>query len=259
MLAALIDLWLGLSSVTVWSTLGWNDIRQRYRRSFIGPFWLTLSTLVMIAIVGPLYGRLLGQNLQDYYPYLAVGLMLWGLISGMVIENCSAFILAEAYIKELPLPMSLYVIRVVWRNLLIFAHSLVVLVPLLFLLGVGSNFFTFLWVPGVVAVALNGICLGITLATLCTRFRDIPQIIQNLVQVGFFATPIMWKRESLGNYGWITSLNPLSHFVDIVREPMLGMPFPTNSWGIVLLISVINFAFAVLFLGRFRQRIAYWL
>lgn len=257
--AALIDISSAVRSYGIWMTLGWNDIRQRYRRSMLGPFWLTLSTLIMIAVVGPLYGRLLGQNLKDYYPYLAIGLMLWGLISSSITEGCNAFIGAEAYIKELPLPMSLYVFRVVWRNLLIFMHNLVALIPLLFLLNAGGSFFFFLWVPGALMVAINGVFLGITLATICTRFRDIPQIVQNLVQVAMFATPIMWKTSSLGSYAWFANLNPLTHFIDIVRSPMLGVPVSDYSWPTVGAITIVNFLLAIGFLARFRQRIAYWL
>lgn len=254
-----MDINSAMRSYGIWMTLGWNDIRQRYRRSALGPFWLTLSTLIMIAVVGPLYGRLLGQDLKQYYPYLAAGLMLWGLISGMIMDGCQAFIGAESYIKELALPMSLYVFRVVWRNILTFAHNLVALVPLLFFLGAGSSFFTFLWVPGVVIVAINGVLFGIMLATICTRFRDIPQIVQNLVQVAFFATPIMWKTRSLGSYGWVSNLNPLTHFFDIIRSPMLGTPVSDSSWPVVGAITVVNFLLAVWFLSRFRQRIPYWL
>ncbi len=60
--------------VRVWSLLGWQEVRQRYRRSILGPFWLTLSTGAMVAAMGPLYGRLLNQDVASYFPYLAISL-----------------------------------------------------------------------------------------------------------------------------------------------------------------------------------------
>ena len=258
MRAALIDMGRGLQSYSVWTMLAWNDIQQRYRRSALGPFWLTISTLITVVVIGPLYGRLMGQDLSTYYPYLASSLIIWTLISGIIIETCQAFIASEPYIKELPLPFTLYVCRVVWRHILVFAHNLVVLVPLLFILGAGKHFFLFLWVPGIVAVAANGLFLGIVLASLCARFRDIPQVIQSLVQVLMFATPIMWRVSSLGTYAWLCSFNPLMYFFDVVRGPMLGEAVPAGSWLVVMGLTALNFVFALWCLKRFRRRIAFW-
>ena len=259
MRAALIDMGRAVRSYTVWMMLGWNDIQQRYRRSALGPFWLTVSTLITVALIGPLYGRLMGQDLSTYYPYLACSLVTWSLLAGIVTDSCQAFIASEAYIKELPLPFTLYVCRVVWRNILIFGHNLVALVPLLFILGSGGRFFLFLWVPGILAVAVNGLFFGIIVATLCARFRDIPQVIQSLVQVLMFATPIMWRVSSLGKYAWLASFNPFKHFLDVVRGPILGEPVAIESWLIILGLTVLNFLMALLCLRRFRRRIAFWL
>ena len=172
---ALTDLWEGLSSLHLWPMLGWLEIRQRYRRSILGPFWLTLSTGVLIGAMGPLYGRLLGQDLAGYFPYLAISLILWQFISGMINESCVAFVAAESYIKQTRLPLTVHVLRVVWRNLIIFAHNvvIVVLVLLFYPPTIGWELLT---VPlGCLLVAVNGVWFGILLGLLSARFRDIPQ------------------------------------------------------------------------------------
>ena len=113
----------GVVGVHIWSTLGWQEIRLRYRRSLLGPFWLTLSTGALIAGMGPLYGKLFGQSLATYFPYLAISFITWTLIASLINECSNAFIAAEGYIKQIKLPLTLHILRVVWKNVLVFAHK----------------------------------------------------------------------------------------------------------------------------------------
>ena len=78
--------------------LGWQEIRLRYRRSTLGPIWLTISTGALIGGMGPLYGRLLGQDIGSYYPYLAVGYVVWIFISSVINDACTVFILSLIHI-----------------------------------------------------------------------------------------------------------------------------------------------------------------
>ena len=255
---ALADLWEGVNSLHLWPMLGWLEIRQRYRRSILGPFWLTLSTGVLIGAMGPLYGRLLGQDLAGYFPYLAISLILWQFISGMINESCVAFVAAESYIKQTRLPLTVHVLRVVWRNLIIFAHNvvIVVLVLLFYPPTIGWELLT---VPlGCLLVAVNGVWFGILLGLLSARFRDIPQIIMSITQVAFFLTPILWKREMVGRYSWSVDVNPIYHFLEIVRGPLIGQPATATTWLTVASITVVGYAVALVLFSRFRSRIPYW-
>ncbi len=77
------DILDGLRAVHVWGVLGLHDIRQRYRRSVLGPFWFTLSTLVMVSVLGGLYATLLQQEISNYVAFLAVGLVVWQYIASV--------------------------------------------------------------------------------------------------------------------------------------------------------------------------------
>src|SRR4030095_1787042 len=125
------DLREGFTNVPVWGMLGWQEIRQRYRGSTLGPFWLTISTGAMISGMGPLYGRLFNQDISSYFPYMAVSFVIWALIAGLVNESCAAFISTESIIKQIKLPFSVYVLRLVWKNLIIFAHNFLIIVAVL--------------------------------------------------------------------------------------------------------------------------------
>src|SRR3989304_5582475 len=126
LLLALRDMETGLRDVHVWTMLAWQEIRQRYRRSTLGPFWLTISTAAMVGGMGPLYGLIFGQDLSWYFPYLAIGFVVWQLMASIINDSTQVFIGADQFIKQIKMPFSIHVLRMVWRNAIIFAHNSVI-------------------------------------------------------------------------------------------------------------------------------------
>lgn len=255
---ALQDLKSGIGSIYIWPMLGWQEIRQRYRRSMLGPFWLTISTGILIGAMGPLYGRLFGQDISGYFPYLAISLVAWQLIATSVNDLCLAFIAAEGFIKQIKLPLTIHVLRVVWKNLIIFAHNLVIVVLVLLLFPPPLSWHLLLFPVALLFIVANALWVGILLGLMCARFRDIPQIISSLMQVAMFLTPVMWKADMLGRNIFAAKLNPLFHFLEIVRQPLLGGAIPTLSWFVVIAITCGGYLVMLAVFARFRARIAYW-
>ena len=245
-------------SIHVWPMLGWQEIRQRYRRSVLGPFWLTISIGVLIGGMGPLYSKLLGQDVGTYFPHLAVSLVVWMLLASLINETCTSFTSAEGFIKEARLPLTIHVLRVVWRNLIVFFHHCLILL-LVFLvyrppLGWGLLLLPF----AILAIGVNGVWLGLLLGMLCARFRDIPLIVQSVVQVMFFLTPVLWQPSALGRHAWAADWNPLNHLLQIVRVPLLTGAVPSLSWAVVMVMTVAGFSVVTPIFARYRARIAYW-
>ena len=255
---ALKDIKDGVCSFNIWVMLGWLEIKQLYRRSTLGPIWLTISTGVLILGMGPLYGRLLSQDLSRYVPYLAVGIVLWSFISALITESCNSYILAEGFIKELKLPYTVYVLRVVWKLLIMLGHNLVIVVLVLGYFRPSWGWELLLAPFAVLLIAINGLWLGILMGLLSARFRDIPLIVTSLVQIAFFLTPIFWKPSMLGEYQWTANLNPLFIFLEIVRAPLLGEPVHGYLWMAAFVVTVIGFSITLLLFSRYRARIAYW-
>jgi len=255
---AVDDVKEGTLNVSVWSMLGWQEVRQRYRRSTLGPFWLTLSTGALILGMGPLYGRLFNQPLAGYFPYLAVGIVVWQLISSILTDSTQVFIGAEQYVKQIKLPLTTYVLRMVWRNAIIFAHNfLIVLLVLLFFIP-SWNWWSPIAIAGVAAILVNGVWVGLILGMVCARFRDITQIVASVIQIAFFLTPVMWRVETLGKHRWIAELNPLYHMLEVIRGPLLGNVPTLRSWMAVLVVTLIGFSLTLLMFSRYRARVAYW-
>lgn len=253
------DIAVGMKSTRVWGTLGWHDIRQRYRRSVLGPFWFTLSTVIMVVVLGALYSTLLKQEYRNYLPYLAVGLVVWQYLAAVANEGCVAFIGAAGLIKQMRLPLTIHVCRIAWRNFVILLHSVPVVVVMLFVFGKNPGW-DILLVPFALALLLlHGVWLGVTLGVLCARFRDIPPIVANLIQVVFFFTPVMWSPDILKERGWVAEYNPLYHLIETIRAPLIGRPIHWESWAWSIALLVAGFAIAQFLMSRFRNRVPYWL
>lgn len=198
------------------------------------------------------------MDISSYFPYLAVSFVVWLLIVSLVNESCTAFIVAEGYVKQIKLPLTIHVLRLVWKNLIIFAHNLLIVVLALVFFPPPLTWHLLLVPAAILAIALNGLWVGLLLGLLCARFRDIPQIIGSLMQVALFLTPVMWKADMLGRNIWAAQINPIFHFLEIVRQPLLGGGPTPMSWLAVLVITVIGYLVTLALFSRFRARIAYW-
>lgn len=255
-----LDLLGGLAKAPLWWSLAWQDTKQRYRRSILGPFWITVSTGVLVGAMGPLYGVLLGQNVASYLQHLAISMIIWTFISSSINEAGTAFIGAEGYIKQVALPLSIYIFRLLAKNVVMLAHNALIMLVILIFLPPASWRDVWLFPFGLLLVIGNLFWIMLLLAVLSTRFRDIPQLVANVVQVAFFLSPIIWKADMLGPKNrFVADLNPLYHFIEVIRAPLLGEPIYAVSWIVTISLLVFGGVTTLLIFARLRARIPYWL
>ena len=255
---ALSDIAEGWRRRELWEMMALQDIRQRYQRSVIGPFWITLSMGVMIGALGLLYGTIFNQDMHDYMPFLAAGFILWGLISGLIIEGTRVFTGVEGLIRQLPAPLSIYVYRLLWSNLITFAHNASIFVVVCLWYGLNPGWTVLLALPALLVLLLNGFWMALLLGLLSARFRDIPLVVASVVQVLFFITPIIWKPAMLPGRAWMLDLNPFHHLIEILRAPLLGQVPSFENWVAVIIVTFVGWAVAFWFFSVYRWRLAYW-
>ena len=248
----------GLRAHRVWMLLARMDIRQRYRRSVIGPFWITITMIVWILAIGPLYSQLLGIGAKEFIPYLAVGIISWGLISGVILDGAGAFVEAENLVRSVKLPYTVHILRVLQRNLIIFAHNLLAFVPFMIYLRVWPQWSWLLAIPGVALVMLAALPTAFLLGTLSARYRDLQQMIASVVQLAFFMTPVFWHRDLLGPRAYLADYNPFQIMLEGVRHPIVaGVPPASVYWKIAIVIAAL-FLLSAPFVARYRRRLAFW-
>jgi ABC-2 type transport system permease protein/lipopolysaccharide transport system permease protein len=256
---ALSDLWSGFTRAWMWSALAYQDIKLRYRGSLLGPFWITLTNLVLLVAMGEIYATLFKVETSTYIPFLMTGLLVWQFLSTVVNESCSTFTAAEDVIQQVPLPFSIQAYRTVYRNLIVLAHNAVIIPFGLILFRVPVNWHVLAIFPALLVLCANGLWISLLLGTISTRFRDVPPIVANAVQVVFFVTPIFWPIEAVGDWKPLLMLSPVYAAIDVVRAPLLGQAISLHSWPILLVCTAVGAAFGLGFFVRFRERIAYWI
>ncbi|HUC10112.1 MAG TPA: ABC transporter permease [Stellaceae bacterium] len=256
---AVADICDGFGQSWLWMRLAHQDLRLRYRGSILGPFWQTITTVILISSMGVIYAKLFRVELHDYLPMLTVGLISWVFVSGMITEGCGTFDSERNIIQQVKLPLSLHAYRLVYRNVLVLAHSFVIIPIVLIIFPHPIAWIRLLEiVPGMLLLMINGVAVSILLGMVCARFRDVPPIVASIVQVVFFLTPIFWPPTALGKNAWWALLNPLYAAIDVVRAPLLGIPTSPHSWTIMAIVTGINCVAAFMFFSRFRARIAFW-
>lgn len=282
MARAFLDISEAVRGRELWSHLAWQDIKQRYRRSVLGPLWITLSMAVTAIGLGLLYSQLFDAEIGAFLPYITVGFIIWAFIIGCLTEGADAFIINEGLIKHLPAPITMYALRTVWRLTLMFAHNLVVYLGVVLIFygtlsheykitdfGVvqpGLDWTVLLAIPAFALLAVNGVWVTLLLGIISTRFRDIPQVVAALSSLLFFMTPIVWSTDILtakwgdaaGPRHLIAELNPLYHFIQIIRAPMIGNVQSMHHWVVVGAVTVVGGALTLLVMRNYRARVSYW-
>lgn len=252
------DLIAGLVKAWMWSALAMQDIKLRYRGSVLGPFWITISMVVMIASMGVIYSRLFGLQTAIYMPYLTIGLVTWQFISTLIIEGSNTFIAAEPIIQQVSLPFSTYVFRVICRNLIVLAHNAIIIPVVMLIFHVRPSWEIVLLPFALLVICVNASWICFLFGMVSARFRDVPPVIASFVQVVFFITPIFWKPDTLGRLRFIVDFNPLFAAVDVIRAPLTGAASDPFSWPLLLIVTVLGGFGTFVFFARFRSRIAYW-
>lgn len=249
----------GLRRWELWGTLGWHDVRQRYRRSILGPFWITLSMAIMVAGLSLLWSTIFRLSIPDYLPFFTVGFVVWTYLSSVITEGCTVFYSAEGIIKQIPVPLSIHVYRTVWRNLIIAAHNLLIYFAVIIALRVNPGFAVLYAIPAFVLLAAFSVGSVLLVGVLSARYRDIPPIVASTLQMIFFFSPILWMPEALPDRKYLVTYNPFTYLLDVMRKPLLGAVPDLSTWAVVCAITAIVCATAFVLFARYRTRIAYWI
>lgn len=256
------DILEGILKWHLWYRMAALDIRRRYRRTVFGPFWTTLSMAIFIFSMGFVFAALWGMDVSTYIPYLTTGFIAWMPLNSVIMESATGLVSAAGIVTQVRMPYTVFAVNIVARNVMVMGHHLLVyaLVALVFI--VDFNGLQVLVIPALFLFCINGIWVSLLIGTLCARYRDITPLLGNVMQISMFITPIFWPPEQLGNRPIATLLidfNPLYHFVNIFRAPLLGEMPAMLSYMVVLGITVAGWILTVAVFSRCRHRIIYWL
>lgn len=258
-IGAFRDLAQGVMSFRIWWNMAVEDFARRYRRSVVGMLWGVFSFIIFAASISWFFGALSSANNREFSLFVIFGFLIFTFISGAILEGCMVFMGSANWIKATNLPKTTFVLQGVTRSLFVFGFNLIGAIIMLVVLQYrpGTNA---IWaLPGLLMLPINAVWVYIVLGTLSARFPDFNHLMQAIMRMIFFVTPIMWIPDDLGKRGAIAQLNPITYFIDIVREPLLHNAILTHEWVVVLAVTGVGWIAAVITLIAARSKIIYWI
>jgi ABC-type polysaccharide/polyol phosphate export permease len=202
-------------------------------------------------------------SIATYLPYFCAGYISWLLFQTIINESCSSIIASEAIVKVMRVPYSVFVLRVLTRNLIVFAHNLTIFVLVALIFSTKVSAYTLLLPVGLALAAVNYLWISLLLAVVCARFRDVIQLVTNVTTILFFVTPVFWQPSQLdaapGARYLLADANFAYHLVEVIRAPLLGQAPDPLSFPFLGAAAVVGFVLTSLVVRPFYNRIAYWL
>ena len=258
MRGAAADIAASIALAWFWRLLAWRDIRRRYPARSLGPIWVTLHTLLLVGVIGLVFGRAWAAPYEEFLPYLATGWVIWQFLAGVINES-SALFLDATLVATTPHPLFIQVLRLVSRNLFLLGCNVPVVLAALVYFRFGEPIYLLPALAGFVLLVVNAVWICTLLGLLAARYRDVQPIIAVAMQPLFFLTPVLWPAKSLGSWHFLVAWNPLYYALESVRGPLLGQAPDMAFLAGLALAALAGSMTAFAAFARFRARIAYWL
>jgi len=249
-----------LEAARVAALLALTDIKMLYRRSSLGPLWVSLTIGAQIAVIGILFSTLFSVDRFSYFLYFGVGLTFWMFLTTTVNEGAASLVNSGSLIRQVALPISTHVLRVILKNLFILGHNFLILIPLFFLSSDSISPWILLVIPCLLLVVVNLVWIALGAAILSARYRDLPPVINGLIVIAFYATPILWKPDQFeGSIIFsLVPLNPFFHLLEVFRQPILGFPVPWQSVVVLLSSALIGFGILRFVQMKMERNVPFW-
>ena len=257
------DIIKGIERWNVWYYMALNDVRSRYKRTILGPFWTVLNVGILVLALGLVYSYLWKVDTAVFLPYFSAGYVSWIFFTSTINESNYALINSEKAIKSTALPYSVHIFRVLARNVIVLAHCLLVHLCVIIYFGIWPNMNMVLLFPlGLFILFMNLLWIAVFLSVICARYRDVSQAVTSVLQVAFFVTPIFWQVKILDDRPEVrlilADLNPVFHYVELVRKPLLGQVPALETYVVTIVIAVIGSMLSLSIFSRYKGRIAFW-
>lgn len=254
------DIWSGFSAFQIWYSLGKIELIQKYRRSVLGPFWGVINTLIQTAVTGLIFSILFKIELDKFLPYLCIGLIVWNLLMNSINESANTFVSNGAILLQVKRPLTTYIYLTIWRNLIIFFHSLAgfFIVAFIFKIYPSTTYIVILFGMAIFLANLTWMCLLVSLISV--RYRDIPLIIQNGFSVLIWLTPIYYNIDQLSSTSRkIIELNPFTYLIEVARAPFMNVIPAASTWSIALVSAIIGWLITIVLFVKLRSRVTFWI
>lgn len=236
------------------------DLKSKYKNTKLGNFWNVITSIVIVSFISTIWSFVFKKDYIDFWIYYFCGYTIWTIINNVISQSTTLyFINYRSDILNYPAPVTIYNIRNVFSNIVIFMHFLPVFI-IIFSLGENLNLFNiFLFFIGIIILSLNLFFLSIIISIICSRYRDLPMLINTIMASMFLVSPILWKKEEIGKFQDFIHLNPIAAYIDIIRDPILNGKLQLSALMASICMLLIFILIALIIIKIKGRRIVYWI
>lgn len=255
---AIADILAGWRHRRLWMTLAREDISDQHRRTILGPLWILVNYSLFVGAFILIFG--VNSNVENFVLYVATGWLVWSYFSDVIAISPSLFRQEASFIMGTALPLSVYVLKLTVQVLVRGGYAFIGWILIVLWSG---------WLPtwSGTAEAIAGTVLIIactpplimTLAIVGSLFSDLQFILSNLLRVGMFLTPIFWAPTSERFQNLMAQWNPLAHFIDLIRSPLIYGYTRMDSLIVSVSMFILFNILAIFLLGKYRNTIVHTL
>jgi ABC-2 type transport system permease protein len=199
---------------------------------------------------------------MNYLLYVVIGMIVWSYISIVIAESNDVLLLNESIIKQMKIPFYVFTMRLMSRNFLLMLHNLILILICYIISPFELRLAQVESLVGFLFLTVNLFFISSTIGIISSRFRDVGQLVTNVLPLFFYATPIIWSINSIDTdtgIGALLKFNPLFYFFDVIRSPLMGRDVNFFSYAVIFSCTIINIFFSILLYSRYRNKVAYWL
>lgn len=205
--------------------LVWRNIKARYKQTIIGASWAILSPFFSMVIYTIIFG-VLAKIPSDNIPYAVfvyTGLLYWTYFSTALVGASNSLVESQHIIKKIYVPRLIFPLTNTATPLVDFLLSLLILFVLMFYFHYLPSFLGILLIPILILIAfLAATGLGLFMASINVKYRDIPFVLSFFIQVLFYVTPIIYPVSMIpARFQWLVFLNPMAGVTTIARSSLL--------------------------------------
>jgi ABC-type polysaccharide/polyol phosphate export permease len=248
-----------LRNPRLWIGLAWMDVIQNYRRSALGPAWMTLNLIFVVVAMTLIYGALFGVPTEDYAAFVACGMIGWFWVSALLQEMGQTFFNYGHFIKSVAIDKAVLIWATVFKQLITLGHHMVVYVALVLLGIVPFTVYSLTIIPALVVLFVISIPITATTSILFARYRDLSRLFSSIIVVLMMITPVFWQPSMLTDWRLhFVYMNPLYYIVEFIRMPLLGKPPDLLVVAVVLGLGVLFWVAGAVMYRRYQRYVVFW-
>lgn len=240
--------------------LAWDDVKLRFSRTVLGPFWIVISNIALIGGIAVVFGGIFQTPIKDYVIYVSIGIALWTFLSSVMTGSPDYLKAGREMLFTYDLPWSIQIMRKVFVEFIVLIIHVMVAIPVVIFAQSDASWVNLASLLGVFVNVGFGLGLALIISSYGIRYQDLGHALSSIMLFLFLFTPVFWEEDALGETrSDIIQYNPLFHFLEISRAPVLSNKIPWESFGITIIITIVTIAFGVLTYLKRRPQIGLWM